>query len=116
MTREDILEEIVGEIWDEQDEEVESVRKVSTDEYKVLSTLSIDEFFDFFDLPEDEEIESTTVNGWILEQCGVIPEKDYTFDYMNLTVTVIEADELKTQEILIKVNPKSDEDEDKEED
>lgn len=116
VTMEDILEEIVGEIWDEQDEEIESFQKVSTDEYKVLSNVAIDEFFDFFELDEDEEIESTTVNGWVMEKCESIPDEGHVFEYENLIITVLKADELKTLEILVKVNPKkSDEDEDEEE-
>lgn len=106
VTMEDILEEIVGEIWDEQDEEIENFQKISTDEYRVLTTVAIDEFFDFFELSEDEEIESTTVNGWVTEQCETIPEEGHVFEYENLTITVLKADELKTLEIMVKVNPK----------
>ncbi len=115
VTMEDILEEIVGEIWDEQDEEVENFQKVGKDEYKVLTTLEIDEFFEFFELNENEEIESTTVNGWVTEVCGMIPEEKYSFDYENLTITILVADEIKTQEILVKVNPKIQDEETEEE-
>lgn len=111
VTMEDILEEIVGEIWDEQDEEIENFQKVGANEYKVLTTLEIDEFFEFFNLGETEEYESTTVNGWVTEVCGMIPEENYSFDYENLTITVIVADEIKTQEILVRVNPKKQEEE-----
>ncbi len=110
VTMEDILEEIVGEIWDEQDEEIQNFQKVSTDEYKVLTTVAIDEFFEFFELSEDEEIESTTVNGWVTEQCETIPEEGYSFEYENLTITILKADELKTLEIMVKVNPKKSDD------
>ncbi len=116
VTMEDILEEIVGEIWDEQDEEIENFQKVGADEYKVLSTLAIDEFFEFFELEENEEIESATVNGWVTEICGMIPEEKHTFEYENLTITVLVADELRTQEILVKVNPKPTQDDQEDED
>lgn len=111
VTMEDILEEIVGEIWDEQDEEIENFQKVGADEYKVLTTLEKDEFFEFFGLEENEQYESTTVNGWVMEVCGTIPEENYTFEYKNLTITVLTADEIKTQEILVKVNPKNQDEE-----
>lgn len=111
VTMEDILEELVGEIWDEQDEEVENIVKIDEDKYTVLSSTPIDEFFEFFDLPEDEETESATVNGWITEHSGSIPEEGFTFEYKNLTVTVLKADGLHTEEISVKVQPKAEEEE-----
>ncbi|MBR2861659.1 MAG: HlyC/CorC family transporter [Clostridia bacterium] len=115
VTMEDILEEIVGEIWDEQDEEIESFEKIGENEYRILSTTAIDEFFEFFNLEENEEIESSTVNGWITEQCEMIPEEGHKFEYENLVITITKADELRTQEICVKVMPKPEtEDEDDE--
>ena len=104
VTMEDILEELVGEIWDEQDEEVENFVKTDENTYTVLSATPIDEFFEFFDLPEDEEIQSSTVNGWVTEHSGNIPEEGFTFDYKDLTVTVLKADDLHTEEISVTVN------------
>lgn len=104
VTMEDILEELVGEIWDEQDEEVENFVKTGENTYTVLSATPIDEFFEFFDLPEDEEIQSSTVNGWVTEHSGNIPEEGFSFDYKNLTVTVLKADDLHTEEISVTVN------------
>jgi CBS domain containing-hemolysin-like protein len=103
VTMEDILEEIVGEIWDEQDEEFSNIEKIDECSYKVLTNVTIDEFFAFFELDFDDEIESTTVNGWIAERCGAIPEKDFSFDYENITVTVTKADELRSYEIVVSV-------------
>ena len=70
----------------------------------MLSATPIDEFFEFFDLPEDEEIQSSTVNGWVTEHSGNIPEEGFSFDYKNLTVTVLKADDLHTEEISVTVN------------
>ena len=77
VTMEDILEEIVGEIWDEQDEAVEDIKKIGEHRYRVLCSANIEEFFEFFDIKPEEETESTTVNGWIIELVGNIPEKGY---------------------------------------
>jgi putative hemolysin len=109
VTMEDILEELVGEIWDEQDEAVEPIIKLADDCYRVLSGISIDEFFEYFELDKNEEIESTTVNGWITEQCGSIPEVEYTFDYERLNIRVTEADEQRTHEVLVTVLPEPEE-------
>lgn len=104
VTMEDILEEIVGEIWDEQDEEIENFQKQSDGTIKILSATPVDEFFEFFSLEKDEEIESSTLNGWVTEKCGKIPEEGFSFEYENLTVTVIKADDLHTEEISVKIN------------
>jgi len=108
---EDIIEEIVGDIWDEQDEVEESITKLTEDTYKVLTSLSVSEFFEYFELSEDEEISSTTVNGWICEVSGSIPEVGYSFEYQNISITVTKAEEQLTQEISVKVLPKSEGDE-----
>ena len=106
VTMEDILEELVGEIWDESDEAVENISKVDDDTYRVLCTTSTEDFFEFFELDPDEESEATTVNGWLLEKSEIIPEIGYSFDYENLSVTVTDADEVMANEILVKVREK----------
>lgn len=107
VTMEDILEEIVGEIWDERDEEIEEFLKIDDDTYKVVSTASIEDFREFFNIEDDEETEATTVNGWLTEISETIPEVGYTVDYQNLTITVTAADDFMTQEILVKVKPEA---------
>lgn len=114
VTMEDILEELVGEIWDEQDEEIENFVKTEENCYKVLTSTQIDEFFEFFELPEDEEIESTTVNGWVTEHSGNIPQEGFSFEYKNLVVTVTKADDIRTDEVKVEVIPDQEETEDEE--
>ena len=78
VTMEDILEELVGEIWDERDEEITEFSKIGENTYRVLSTASIEDFKEFFSIDDDElETDSTTVNGWLTEMAGSIPETGY---------------------------------------
>lgn len=105
VTMEDILEEIVGEIWDERDEEIDEFKKIGDNTYKVLCTASLEDFREFFKLEDEEELDVSTVNGWITEITGIIPEVNYSFDYKNLTVTITKADQFMTHEIKVVVHP-----------
>lgn len=106
VTMEDIIEELVGEIWDEQDDATELITKIDDVNYKVVPCVSIDEFFTCFKLDHDEEIESTTVNGWLTEQLGGIPKAGDSFEYANLSISVTLADEVMAQEVLVTVREK----------
>lgn len=116
VTMEDIIEELVGEIWDEQDEATESIVKIEENCYRVLSSVTIDEFFEFFELEKNDEIESTTVNGWLNEYFESIPEIDSELNCENLVIRVTDADEHKTNEVLVTVLPTVEEDEKEEPD
>ena len=105
VTMEDILEEIVGEIWDERDEEIDEFKKIGDNTYRVLCTASLEDFREYFDLEDEEELDVTNVNGWITEITGIIPEVNYSFDYKNLTVTITKADQFMTHEIKVVVHP-----------
>ena len=102
VTMEDILEEIVGEIWDERDEPVENFVKLSDDTYRVLCSVFAEDFFEFFDL-EPDETQASTVNGWLTERLGSIPEQGASFDYENLHITVTRADGFMAHEITVVV-------------
>ncbi len=108
VSMEDIIEELVGEIWDELDEAIEPIKPIGDDKYRVLSTVSLDEFFSFFEIDNDEESDSTTVNGWINERAESIPEVGFTFDYDKLTVTVTKADDIMSHEIEVSVHNEED--------
>lgn len=101
VTLEDVIEEIVGEIWDEADEAVEDIVALGDDAYRVLGITLLDDFFDFFSLEPDKESEATTVNGWLMERSGKIPDAGYTFDYENMSITVTKADGLMAHEITV---------------
>lgn len=104
VTMEDILEELVGEIWDERDEAVEDIIQLNNNIYRVLCSTNIESFFTFFEIESTEETEVTTVNGWLTEMIGSIPEQGYSFDYENLEITVTKADDLMAQEISVAIN------------
>jgi CBS domain containing-hemolysin-like protein len=101
VTMEDILEELVGEIWDEQDEPIESIIKENDTTYRVKTNISIDAFFDYFHLVFDDTIESATVNGWIIENREDIPSEGYSFTYDKLMITVTKMENMQTQEIRV---------------
>ena len=74
ITLEDILEELVGEIWDEHDEETEDFRKQSDGSWLVAGSASVDDLFEMLELPEDEDIDSNTVNGLVQEKTCHLPK------------------------------------------
>ena len=74
ITLEDILEELVGEIWDEHDEVTEDFRKQSDGSWLVSGSASVDDLFETLDLPEDEDIDSNTVNGLVQEKTHHLPK------------------------------------------
>ena len=112
VTMEDILEELVGEIWDEHDEVVESFRKVGENTYRVLCSTDLDKLDRFFHL--DVESDCTSISGWVMEQLGRIPKEGDSFDYEDLHVTVTSTDyhrvlEIEVQRIPQPAQPSDDE-------
>ena len=103
VTLEDILEELVGEIWDEHDEVSVDIEKISDNEYIVDGSASIEDFFEYFNVFEEEQ-EVTTVNGWIMLQTDKIPEKGDRFSYKNLDVQVLSTEGKRADKIKITVN------------
>ncbi|MGN1372843.1 MAG: HlyC/CorC family transporter [Candidatus Coproplasma sp.] len=87
ITMEDILEELVGEIWDEHDEVESDITEVSEVEFKVLGSTSLNDFCEYFDL-KDIDCESATVGGWVIEMLGKVPSMGDELTYENLKITV----------------------------
>ncbi len=104
VTMEDILEEFVGEIWDEGDEAVEPITRLDDKTYRVLGAAGVKEFFEFFSLVPSDETDAATVNGWIVEQIKKIPEQGFSFDCGNLSICITQVEDMMAKEITVKVN------------
>ena len=87
----DIVEELVGEIWDEHDEVVQEIVQISEREYKFSGRASVKKLFDLMD--EEDESEAATVGGWVMEQLKKIPAVGDNFDYKGTHVEVTEMEE-----------------------
>ena len=98
---EDILEEIVGEIWDEGDEAIDEITRIDEHNFNVLSITSLDSFSEYFEISIPEDIESTTVNGWLTQLKEGIPEEGDTFEFEGILIKVTKADDLMTHEISV---------------
>lgn len=100
VTLEDILEELVGEIWDEHDEEEVYFGKISEDEYWVDGKCDLEEFFALYDIEEeDENFESNTVGGWVMERYGGIPPVGEIIKFKFLEIKVVKATKQKVLKI-----------------
>ena len=107
ITMEDILEELVGEIWDEHDEIQNDIEQISNREYVVQGSMSIDDFYEYFHIYREEK-EISTVNGWIMKNIDKIPQKGDSFTCDGLTALVLTVDGKRADEIKITVEEKSD--------
>ena len=99
VTMEDILEELVGEIWDEHDEEEVFLRKLGPDTYAVDAAMDLADFAAYFRLKTDSEMVS--VSGWVMEQFGRVPEAGDSFTCGDLRVQVTRVENHRIEEIRV---------------
>ncbi|MEG0077754.1 HlyC/CorC family transporter [Anaerorhabdus sp.] len=111
ITLEDILEELVGDIWDEHDIVVEYYKQLEDHVYLVECDAELEDMFERFDVKTDEEFEMITVSGWVIHKLDHIPCVGETFSYKNLDLTVTKSDARKVNEVKVVVNEIVEEDE-----
>jgi len=100
VTMEDIIEELVGEIWDEHDEVVANFKALENGNFSVDATCEIEDFFKYFELKSDtEQYDAQTVSGWVTAVLGHIPQTDEHFDFEHLSVRISEADDRRVHTI-----------------
>ena len=108
-TMEDILEELVGEIWDEYDEVVEEFVPNPDGSVTVLCSTLLDKMLEYFEVEDDDEADSVSVGGWVLEKLGKIAEEGDEFTYDKLLVKVTKVAERRILEITVTVLPDKEE-------
>ena len=101
ITMEDIIEELVGEIWDEHDEVIEWFKKIGEDKYLVSCNADIDDMLDLFGIEVDDELDITTVNGFVTMLFEGIPEEGGRIVYKDLDITVTKAEAKRVIEIQV---------------
>ena len=101
VSLEDILEELVGEIWDEHDRVKEEFTKLTNNRYRVSADANLDRMYDIFDIQEDEDAESITVGGFVIENLGHFPKKGERFETDELTFLVTKAEKNRVREVIV---------------
>lgn len=112
ITMEDIIEELVGEIWDEHDTVREYYTKINDSTYLVKCDADIDDMLERFNVKAEEEYDFITVSGWVIHELEHIPQVNETFQFQNLKVTITKADQRKVLEIRVEILPKEENGED----
>lgn len=105
VTLEDILEELVGEIYDEHDEEINYFKEVGEKLFVIDGNAPVSDAFEFLGVPNgDDEFDASTVSGWVIEVLGEIPHAGKKFEYKNIEVEVTKSTVKKVLQVRVKVN------------
>jgi CBS domain containing-hemolysin-like protein len=107
VTLEDILEELVGEIWDEHDTIVHEIEKISDHEYLVMGNANVEKFFEL--IGRDEELDVLTVNGWVVETIGHLPTEKEVYQTNNIKFEIIKMNGKRIEQVKITLIPSADE-------
>lgn len=109
VSMEDVLEQIVGDIWDETDTVEPDIIEQSDGTWELDGDMPISDFLELMGWDEDSfDYESETVGGWTIEMFEAFPKTGDQFEYANITVTVLETDGLRVGTVLVRQNPRPD--------
>lgn len=112
LTMEDVLEQIVGDIWDEKDEIDEEFVELDPTHFEVDAAMRIEDFFDEVDLDIEElDDDNATVGGWAIEMLGGYPLVGDSFEYKNVRLTVTETEGMRVIALMAEILPEEKEDE-----
>lgn len=110
ITLEDILEELVGEIWDEHDQEINYIKEIGENQFVAEGNARISDVFEFFGIDEEEDnSDSATLSGWLIENLGEIPRTGIKFDFKHLTFQVIKSNVKRILQVKITVSQEKEE-------
>lgn len=102
VTLEDILEELVGEIWDEHDEIIQEIENIAEGEYRISGRTGMRKLFELLGRPVDTEV--LTVGGWVMERLGRVPVEGDCFSCENMTVTVLKMTEKRIEQVKLQLD------------
>ncbi len=109
-TMEDLLEQLVGDIWDEDEEIEHKFKKLDENKFEISGDMNIDDMLELIDKDARYiESDSKSVGGWVIEQIGDIPEENFTFEYKDLKITVKEIEDQRINSIILIYTPKQNE-------
>lgn len=103
LTLEDILEELVGEIWDEHDTIIHEIEQISSNEYLVMGNANVEKFFEM--IGKDEELDVLTVNGWVVETLGHIPVEKEVYEANQVKFEVLKMNGKRIEQVKITLIP-----------
>lgn len=105
VTLEDILEQLVGDIWDEHDVVEQEIEELNNTTYMISGSCALEDFFETFKFPETEDdYESVTVGGWVMEELGCVPDIGAHFVFHNNEVYVTKVEKRHVKEIRLQLS------------